>query len=215
MKFVMTSVPPEQRRWTVEIDGEKVSVGMVVFTHPNFGTVTYGLRPEGYDAWVVREPGGGGAATVPYARTPDGELLVALLRESRANMGDEPVWDLIGGFIDPGETHAEAQVREAEEETGLDTVRAHELPGLPAAANRAYWVADAKAGEGLHVWGIEVPFSHLEVDETFGGYKLKSSIGIEERKAAHVRFFPWREAVKCTPCALTRAAIAQLLADVF
>lgn len=212
--FEMKPVPKDKQKWKIRIDGVEVSVGLVELISDRHGRVVYGMRPEGYDGWVLYEPGGGGAATVPFAKTPSGELLVGLLLEDRLNMGGK-VFDLMGGFIDPGESHAAAQVREAHEESGLDTAKAHELRGVPAVANRAYWVADATKGEGLHVWGVEVPFSSLKKDEAGKGFRIKKDIvGLDQKKASNIRFFPWREAVRQTPDALARSAIAQLLADV-
>lgn len=153
---------------------------------------------------------GGGSVTIPYAHTPEGELLVALIKEQRANMGEEAVWCVIGGFIDPGETHRQAQAREAAEEAGIRTTSARQLPGLCTNANRAFFVADAAAGEGVHAYGFEFPFNLLEVEGS--NYKLKDSaliVGI--KKPDDLRFFPWRNAIISTPDALARSAIAQLL----
>jgi ADP-ribose pyrophosphatase YjhB (NUDIX family) len=211
MSFKMVPIPKEKGRgWKVIIDGEERVVGQIEL-QSKFGTLTYGLRPEGYDGWVFREQGGGGVVTVPYSRTPDGELLVGLLMEKRANMGDGYVWCVIGGFIDPGETHKQAQVRETAEEAGLNAVTAMELAGPHTNANRAFFVADADAGEGVHASALSLPFDLLEADDSI--FKLKDAAVLPGfKKAADVRFFPWRVAVGITADALARAAIAQLVA---
>lgn len=212
MAFEMVQIPEGKGRgWTVFINGKEQQVGKVEITS-KFGALTYGLRPEGYDGWVFREEGGGGAVTVPYARTPNGELLVGLLLEKRTNMGDEPVWCAIGGFIDQGESHDKAQSREAAEETGLDTAKAKELPGMNTNANRAFFIADASAGEGVHAYGLLLPFDWLEADGESS--KLKDAALLGYKKAGDVRFFRWREAIGRSPDALARSAIAQLLASV-
>jgi len=213
MAFEIVAIPEDKGRgWTVLINGKEQQVGKIEITS-KFGTLSYGLRPEGFDGWAFREEGGGGAVTVPYARTPDGELLLGLVREKRANMGAEPVWCVIGGFIDPGESHEEAQTRETAEETGLDATRAEELTGLPANANRAFFVADAFGNEGVHAYGLELPFDQLEEDGE--SWQLKNAALLAGfKKVDEVRFFPWKDAIKRSPDALARSAIAQLLAAV-
>ncbi|MDO8590980.1 MAG: NUDIX hydrolase, partial [bacterium] len=171
----------------------------------------YGLRPEGYDSWVYREPQGGGEVTIPYVFTPEGELLVGLLREARANMGDQPVWCVIGGFVDAGESHEQAQVREASEEAGLDARKAQVLPGLPTNANRAFFVADAINNEGVHAFRLKINFNQLEPDGQC--WKLKDSALLPSfKKGADLRFFRWNEAITGSADGLARSAIAQLVA---
>ena len=128
-------------------------------------------------------------------------------------MGDQPVWCAIGGFVDPGESHGKAQEREAAEETGLDAAKAEELAGMNTNANRAFFVADASTGEGVHAYGLSLPFNWLEVDGE--SYKLKDAALLAGvKKAGDVRLFPWRKAIGYSPDALARSAIAQLLATV-
>lgn len=210
--FKMQPIPSAKARgWTVKIDGKEQTVGLIEL-ESKFGKLTYGLRPEGYDAWVFREAGGGGAVTVPYARTPEGELLVGLLLEKRANMGDEPVWCVIGGFLNKGETHQQALVRETAEESGLDAAKASELHGLRSNSNRAFFVADAK-NEGVLAGGLMLSYDELEADGR--NWKLKDAALLAGfKKAGDVRFFRWRDAIRVTADALARSAIAQLLAAV-
>lgn len=208
--FQISPIPSEKDPgWKALVNGEEVVLRHLLL-ESRFGRLEYGQRPEGYDAWAFREAGGGGAVTVPYCYDTNGELLVGLLLEKRANMGPKPCWCVIGGFVDPGEAHEEAQARETQEETGLQTAKAKELGGKTTNANRAFFVADASQGEGVRAYASKLPFEWLEKDEE--GYKLSKSASFDHKKAEAVRFFPWREAVKKSPDALARAAIAQLLA---
>lgn len=212
MSFDMKGVPSEKvPGWEVKIDGEVRRVGLVEVSS-KFGTLTYGLRPEGYDSWVFRETGGGGAVTLPYAMAPDGSLLVGLLLEKRPNMGEVSAWCVIGGFVNPNESHVAAQTREGTEESGLDTAQAGQLPGLGTNSNRAFFVADATT-EGVKAYGLIVPFGSLEPEGN--GFKLKPDTQmLDPKKVANVRFFPWKDAVRLTADALARSAIAQLLTAV-
>ncbi|MDO8590476.1 MAG: hypothetical protein Q7R65_00685, partial [bacterium] len=90
MKFEIGPIPEGKKSgWTVLVNGKLLPtpVQTVRLVSSRFGELMYGLRPEGYDSWVYREPQGGGEVTIPYVFTPEGELLVGLLREARANMG--------------------------------------------------------------------------------------------------------------------------------
>ncbi len=211
MDFKMGPIPREKKRgWRLAIDGKEVESSMLELSS-KFGTLLYGLRPEGYDAWVFAETAGGGAVTIPYAFTDGKELLVGLLPEKRANMGGERLC-LVGGFVDPGEKHRDAAVREASQEAGI-TFTSAELPGLPLNANRAFFVADPDAGEGLHCYAVHVHFAMLTHVEG-RDWRIDSEYADAEAlgKAKHVVFMPWHQAVQRTADAIAVAAIARLMA---
>ncbi len=68
------------------------------------------------------------APAVGVAIVRDGKVLLA----KRANEPKKGQWDMIGGFVDPGETVPQAARREALEETGLAIRRLrrlHQAPG--------------------------------------------------------------------------------------
>lgn len=204
--------PGQSVGWKVMIDGEETSVGMIEIVS-RFGKLTYGRRPEGYDAWTFAEPGGGGAILMPFIRY-GGSLFIGLISEKRLNMGSEPVLDCIGGFVDPGESHRGTMVREAGEESGIDARQAFELSGAPMNANRAFFVADPAMGEGVHVYAMQLdPRSSDIVMNEYNAFEFQGTLpGL--KKEATVKFFGWREAIQLTPCALTAAAISRLLAHV-
>lgn len=214
MPFKMNLIPketPKDIRWGVFVNGVPLEdVDLVEIKHPKYGAVVYGMRPEGYPSWTYAEPGGGGVITLPYAIPVQGELLVGLIKEKRANMGEEPVWCVIGGFIDPKETHREAQARELAEETGfLEVMRSVEMPGLPINSNRAFFVADPAKGEGVHAFMYRVSDGELEADGD--SFKLKDAALFSSfKKASEVRFFAWKKAVVLIADALALAALARL-----
>lgn len=78
--------------------------------------------PEGHVDYVNPSP------AVGVAIVRDGRILLA----KRAREPKQGQWDLIGGFVDAGETFPEAARREAMEETGLELTglrRLHQAPG--------------------------------------------------------------------------------------
>jgi ADP-ribose pyrophosphatase YjhB (NUDIX family) len=203
----------DKKGWTAEVRAKLLGLSRVIRDvrflelKSKFGTLRYGKRPEGYDAWTFEYPGG--AVTVPYAFTPENELLVALVREARANIEGGALFNAIGGFVKPNEAVEEAQVRASEAETGL-LREAEMLPGPHSVADRAFFVSNPDTGQGCNrVFGMQIPFAELVLAEE-GGYAV-ASLG-DFKKADDVRFFPWREAVQRTPDGIARAAIAQLLA---
>lgn len=217
-KFEVKDIPMgRERGWKVLINGEEHRVKKVEITS-KYGTLTYGLRPEGYDGLTLHVPGGGGSVTLPYTVSPYGELLVALVHEQRDNLSDKPVWCAIGGFVDPGESHSDAQVRKTAEEAGLDSVTASPFTGPPIVADRLFFVADILAGEGNHLYSLNVPFSMLEFDKAgkeVKSWKIKNSALLKGfRNGDAVRFFDWRDAVRITPDSLALSPIAKLAASV-
>jgi ADP-ribose pyrophosphatase YjhB (NUDIX family) len=183
--------------------------------HSRFGMLTYGLRPEGYDAWVFHETGGGGAITIPYAISPDGVLYIGLIQETRANMGEEPVWCVIGGFVKPEEKHEEARDRETSEEAGLDATEARELPGMAGNPNRAFFVTDCTKNEGVKAYALKIPYNLLEPVGD-GRLNLKAEAIIPGlKKPQDVGFFHWVTATVISPDMFAHSAILRLVADEF
>lgn len=222
MKFTMNPIPEDKKRgWKVLLNGqEQGGVETFCLVSEKHGELTYGLRPEGYDAWVYREPNGGGEVTIPYSISPEGQLIVGLLQEARPNMGVIKVWCAIGGFVDRGESKEKAQVREAGEEAGLDAKKARILPGLPTVANRAFWVADCCNGEGVHAFGLPIPYNQLDPEENVGSgvpvWKLRETNFLPGfKKQDDLRFFICYDAIAKTADGLARSAIAQLMSVLF
>jgi ADP-ribose pyrophosphatase YjhB (NUDIX family) len=211
----MNDIPPGTRRgWAVRIDGELVQVQHVEISSPRFGTLEYGLRSEGYDGWAFFEVGGGGAVVLLYFFSPSGRLMVGLVRESRPNMDEQPVWCIAGGFVNPGEMHKLGAKREVMEEAGVSTAKTTDLGKFNP--NRAFFVTDG--GGGVRAYGMEIPYAWVELDtdgENTYRWRLKPGVvacGIKPE--AELRFFTASDAVKSTMDALALAAIARLICAV-
>lgn len=218
MDFKMRPVPDGSKRYRVIVDGIEVDARHVRIESNRFEIVEYGERPEGYDGCVVYERGGGGAATIPWT-VYEGELYVGLVQESRANMFG--TWyDVCGGYVNPHETHAQAAARRATVEAGItaDAPR-DELPGRAVNANRTYFVGDPAKGEGIHFFAVFVPVDHVEIDYDEQHLRLlRFKTGIPtvqlSKPAEKIRFLPWRDAIRESPCGIALAGIMRLIAEI-
>lgn len=208
MNFQMKPVPTEKKAgWDVSAEKDETGRIVSVVMKSKYGTVTYGERPEGFDGWVFEESGGGGAVTLPFFKK-DGKLYVGLLKESRLNMGGETLC-IMGGFVDPGESHDQAQVREADEESDLKTEKAAELPGLPMNSNRLFFVADPKKGEGIHAYALGI---HKDmVEERDGLIVFKERFLSIHPKAKNVIFMEWQKAIAESADIIALATIGRLV----
>ena len=202
-----------KRSWRVVIDGKEIEPKELIIESEGYGKLVLGERPEGFHGWWF-EPENGGVMTIPWVKTPDGEILVGLVREHRPNMGPEEVLSAPGGFIDEGETAADAQSREADEESGLDTTGAELLPGLPVNSDRLYFAQDPHEGEGMTMYHLEFPYDGLEQSEENKGWMLPKPGVVSHNKESELVFIPWREAVELSADSLTLAAIAKLLSKI-
>jgi 8-oxo-dGTP diphosphatase len=118
-----------------------------------------------------------------------------LLLARRAIAPAAGAWNIVGGFVEPGETPSEAAVREALEETGLH-VRLSDLlcverdlypsgPGLADVTLNLYYMADSSDGE---------PVAASDVAELawFDASELPCAMAFAHEPAVLAR---WREAV--------------------
>lgn len=143
------------------LNGQVVQhVSSLQIENPKFGVVSYGLTPPGYDGWSFKELGGGGSVIVPYAQI-DGRLYIGVVEEARHNQGGK-VLNVPRGFLDPGESHFNAAIRETEEEMGYTSGMApFELEGIPMNPNSAFFETPWK-GEGVRVFALPVRAEELE-----------------------------------------------------
>ena len=190
-----------KRGWSVSLDGQPVErVASIEITNKNFGVLTYGKTPAGYDGWSFRENGGGGSVIVPhFRRSSDGMIMIGLIEENRHNLGGK-AWNCPGGFLDPGETHIEAASREAGQEMGaiFSKISIKPIDGEPVNPNRAFFETP-EPDEGVKFYAMELVEEMFEVrSETESVFRLglfspKSKL-IERILAA--KFVPWKQALK-------------------
>ena len=207
----MQSIPADKNRgWKVKINGDLQVVNHLEVSS-DYGTLEYGLRPEGYDCWVFHQAKAG-VITLPYCNHPDHGLMVGLVEEKRPNVFPNPCLCILGGFAERDESPEDAQARESYEEGGVDSTKAVMLEGIPSNSNRLFFVT--REGEGNIAYKLQVPHGWL-IPRDAGGFTLPSQHLLfgGKKKESDIVFLPWKEAVRKSPDALARAAIAQLLAS--
>jgi ADP-ribose pyrophosphatase YjhB (NUDIX family) len=207
-----------RREWRVEVNGkELVDPRLVELVHPRIGTLTYGWTPGGYDGWCFHEHRGGGAVTVPFARSGE-TLVVGVIREERFNQGGV-VLNVPRGFLELGEAHRDAASRELSEETSLGDLRVFPLIGAALNPNSSFFDTSG-LDEGVRVFACEVPSGWLVTDgaglavrdECLDG-SVAAQIAKTREKIGALRFLPWREAVALGDM-FTVAAVARLVVHV-
>jgi ADP-ribose pyrophosphatase YjhB (NUDIX family) len=213
-------VPPDHQRgrsWRVSVDGRAAEpVASVVIEHERLGRLTYGETPLGYDGWSFRELGGGGVVVVPFTLS-GGQLFVGVVRQVRPNQGGE-VWNAPRGFLDPGEDHAAAALRELAEEMGLRSDDVVRLPGEPGNPNSAFFETWGP-GEGIGFFAVEVdaaltqrgPAGELGFRPGVLGDDEQARRSRMAESISHAVFLPWHEAAGLADM-MTNAAVARLLA---
>lgn len=227
LPFEMGPITDQGKRgWELKVNGEAVpEVTAATLHHPKMGIeVHYGKRPEGYDGFVIREPGG--AATMPYMVTEDGGIYIGVVTEYRPTMGEEKTDNIPRGFSDFGtdgkkESAEETATREMHEETGYRALGGTMIKlaeGLNPNSTFFDYSHDRK--EGVTLFALPVKQAELELMHTDEGdvyYAFPATIReqAEGDKAAErilgSKFIPLQEALKSRDM-FTSAAAGQLAA---
>jgi len=206
----LTQIPNDkQHDWKLQVDGQEVEFNHIKISTEKFGVgFEIGLRPEGFPGPAFYEKGG--AITIPYAFTDQDELLIGLLDKKRPNLSGDSILEAVGGMVDPGESHDQAQARETEEEAGV-TMRAEPVDGF-VTWNRLYQFAHLENGEGaVKRYLLQVPFELLEKGSD-GTYGFSEKAVTDYKFNSAVTFLPWAEACLRTPDAIAASGITSLLA---
>jgi ADP-ribose pyrophosphatase YjhB (NUDIX family) len=173
--LVMGEIPGDQeaqarRGWALRINGQEYTepVRILELVQASMGvTLTYGLRPEGYDAPVIHEPGGGGSVTIPFMLHPDmGQIFAGVVEEKRAGQGGK-VFNVPRGFLVPGETHQQGAVRGVAQETGLQVlarrfIRLAEGQNPNSAFFDTSGTLPSGEPEGVQVYGLPLRLDELD-----------------------------------------------------
>ena len=144
---------------------------------------------------------------VGVLRAPDGSVLLAERRAGKVAAG---FWELPGGQVEPGETAAEAAVRELREEVGIDAlelspwrVYEHDFPaqrvrlhwfhvprwsGEPKGreGQRVAWVDPARPTVGPLLPSNEVAFATLALPELVGVARVDRAPGAVDELLARI-----------------------------
>lgn len=207
---LMSPLPDGERTYSVFADGIEISPKNLFITGQGGEVWMLGVRKEGWQGMLYRENGGGGNVTLPWARLDDGNILVGLIEEHRPNMGNGFSLCAMGGALDTGETRAESQEREADEEAGLNTKAAQLLPGPGVVQDRLFYVADVTAGEGIRCFELQFDPSLLE---ECGGGTWHAKLGVvNHKRESQLVFVPIWQAVQMASDAMALCAIAKLAA---
>jgi len=173
-----------------------------------WGEIHWGLRPEGFNGWAyISRPG---TLTIPWCKTPGGDVLIGIIREHRPNIGN--VWGVPGGAVDMGETPNQAASREATEEGGIDASEAKKLPGADIIPDRMLCLQEKGKEWGIQAYGLEIPFEsieHLINDE----WRLKDGV-ISRKGECEIVFLPWKKATSLCSDGLALAGILRLLSEI-
>lgn len=197
----------EDGEWIVMADGERIYPRLLTFEHPKFGKMSLGRWPQGFQSWSYKSADQG-TVTIPWSKTPDGELLLALIYADRPCAGGL-IWDRIGGAVEAGESLAAAQAREAGEEAGVDASKAKPIIGGPINPDTARYEYTRGTDTGLYIYELEIPFSSLE-EESPGVWKPREGT-LKSKSESQIRFFHWRNAILRTYDGVALAAFARFI----
>jgi 8-oxo-dGTP pyrophosphatase MutT (NUDIX family) len=224
LPFEMGDIPltPEdqaKRGWELAVNGELVAeVATASLSHPKMGLeVTYGTRPEGYDGFIIREPGG--AATIPYMIDDDGGIFVGVVKEYRPTMGEAETLNIPRGFSDiTDKSKRETAERELKEETGATLGSAAVLLAEGLNPNSTFFDYSKSRDAGVSIYAKredvrDLVLDHDEAGNVFYSFPAHVQAQAEGDKTAErilgSRFIPISEALQSRDM-FTSAAAGQL-----
>lgn len=155
--------PNDKRGWSLSVNGKEIKgVESISLVHDGLNmSVDYGMRPEGYDGFVIRELGG--AVTLPWTITEAGQIYIGLVEEYRPTMGEDATLNAPRGMANSGESHDDTANRELKEETGKDIGgRALKMTG-GLNANSAFFDNSREHNNGVSMYSVQLDSDELEL----------------------------------------------------
>ena len=178
------------------------------------------MRSEGYDGFIIREQGGGGAATIPYMITSEGGIYVGVVEEKRATLGGV-TQNIPRGMQSKGETHEQTAARELSEETGYTAqLGRFSLLASGLNPNSAYFDTSRSPNDGISIYALHVKEDELDIThDADGNIYYQFSRDVNNNTAPDItekiigsRFIPLETALRSRDM-FTAAAAGHLLAD--
>ena len=211
MSGLIRPIPSGERNsWEVTVNGQVLyGVNEVRISHPKFGTLAFGQRPERTQGWIWQEVGGGGMGIVPYL-VQEGGLFIGMIQQERHCQGGL-IWNIPRGFLEPSLTHFESAEGEGAEELGIDVgERLQSLFGSPGNPNSTFFDTTAE-GSGFHYYSFQVLPEEVEGEPPVfreGLFKPKSTMA---ERIVDCRFFPWTMAATVSE-QFSNVGVARLIA---
>ena len=162
-----------KRGFTWLMDGEPVTFNSLVGDHPRLGVLVVGEDPNydpPVDGWSWSEKGG--VIDVVFAEDESGNIWVGGVIQERKLQANNPVFNLIRGFLDPQETHFQAAKREMAEEFA-DLFQIPQVLEGDVLNNNSTFV-ETWDGNGNKAYKIRVSISLLEKDGDY--YRFKNGV---------------------------------------
>lgn len=202
-KYELANISPDAKRgWSILVNGEEVrGVESVSIVNNALGmSVDYGMRPEGYDGFVIREMGG--AVTLPWMTDEAGQIYVGLVEEHRPTMGEDRTLNAPRGMANAGESRAETARREMQEETGKDIGSRAVQVASGQNFNSTLFDNTQEHTGGVDIYTVKLATDELELDHDEEGnifYRFPSDVaGTAENKVVEkiygTKFIPVNEA---------------------
>lgn len=198
----LTTVPVGKQRFNFWLNGVQIDepvssfVATLKTTRADFQFV-YGMGPDGWDDFTRRETGGGGVGDVVFSII-NRDLWIGLVEQMRAYQSNDPVENILRGYLGQNETRNERAALTAEVDGGMTNFLIFELPGAPKNTNNAFNETWQNGGDGVTDCGIFVPRKYLVAKGNT--YEFKPNViktpSDQTRKILGCHFIHWTDSAR-------------------